>query len=43
MAEMEAILENDGLLLLALPVAAEALVWNAHRIYGRRYLFYLLY
>ena len=25
-----------GLLLLALPVGAEALIWNAHRVYGRR-------
>ena len=39
---MESVLSEGGVLLLAVPVASEALVWNAHRIYGRRRLGLLL-
>jgi uncharacterized protein YciI len=42
MVEMESVLSEGGVLLLAVPVASEALVWNAHRIYGRRRLGLLL-
>lgn len=34
MAEMKKILKKDGILILAVPVGADKLVWNAHRIYG---------
>ena len=29
---------RDGLMLMAVPVGADAVVWNVHRIYGRRRL-----
>jgi SAM-dependent methyltransferase len=34
MAEMKKILKKDGILILAVPVGADKVVWNAHRIYG---------
>jgi GR25 family glycosyltransferase involved in LPS biosynthesis len=34
MAEMKRILKKDGILILAVPVGVDKLVWNAHRIYG---------
>eukprot|EP00277_Geminigera_cryophila_P030009 CAMPEP_0173059094 /NCGR_PEP_ID=MMETSP1102-20130122/1753_1 /TAXON_ID=49646 /ORGANISM="Geminigera sp., Strain Caron Lab Isolate" /LENGTH=259 /DNA_ID=CAMNT_0013924979 /DNA_START=63 /DNA_END=841 /DNA_ORIENTATION=+ len=42
MTEMESIITEGGLLVLAVPVGAEALVWNVHRIYGRKRLGRLL-
>jgi hypothetical protein len=35
MAELRALLEPEGFLLLAVPIGRDAVVWNAHRIYGR--------
>ena len=43
MAEMERVVVDGGLLLLAVPVGAEALIWNAHRVYGRKRLAMLLH
>jgi hypothetical protein len=34
MQRMKSIVETGGLLFLAVPVAEDAVVWNAHRIYG---------
>ena len=42
MAEFKDLLKPGGLLLLAVPVGADAVVWNAHRIYGRKRLPLLL-
>lgn len=42
MRKMKSIIKKDGLLYLALPVAKDKLVWNAHRIYGRHRLPLLL-
>jgi hypothetical protein len=42
MSEMESMLKPGGVMLLAVPVASEAIVWNAHRIYGRKRLTQLL-
>ena len=36
------VLEPGGLLLLAVPVAEDAIIWNCHRIYGRLRLTLLL-
>lgn len=35
MAELARLLRPGGRLLMAVPVGADAVVWNAHRIYGR--------
>ena len=35
MSEFKELLRPGGLLLLAVPIGSDALVWNAHRIYGR--------
>ncbi len=35
MQKMKRILKKNGLLFLAVPVAKDKLVWNAHRVYGR--------
>lgn len=42
MAKMKTVVRPSGLLFLALPVGRDALVWNAHRIYGSRRLPWLL-
>jgi len=42
MQKLKRLLKPDGLLLLAVPVGRDALVWNAHRIYGRKRLPLLL-
>jgi hypothetical protein len=42
MQSMKQILKSGGLLFLAVPVGKDKLVWNAHRIYGRRRLRLLL-
>jgi len=42
MAEMEGMVKRGGVVLLAVPVGAEALVWNCHRIYGKHRLAQLL-
>ncbi|MGE0607021.1 MAG: DUF268 domain-containing protein [Pirellulales bacterium] len=42
MQDMRELLKPDGLLFLAVPVGRDALVWNAHRIYGRQRLPQLL-
>lgn len=42
MQKLRQLLKPDGLLLLAVPVGPDALVWNAQRIYGRRRLPLLL-
>lgn len=42
MVKMKAILKSNGILFLAVPVGRDALVWNAHRIYGRNRLPLLL-
>ena len=34
MAEMKKILKPDGILILAVPIGLDKVVWNAHRIYG---------
>lgn len=34
MARMKTVVKPNGLLFLAVPVGCDALVWNAHRIYG---------
>jgi len=34
MNEMKKILKKDGILILAVPVGLDKIVWNAHRIYG---------
>jgi hypothetical protein len=34
MADMRRVVKADGLLFLAVPIGRDALVWNAHRIYG---------
>jgi hypothetical protein len=34
MTEMKRILKKDGILILAVPVGLDKVVWNAHRIYG---------
>jgi len=38
MAEIARLLGPDGRLVFAVPIGADAVVWNAHRIYGRRRL-----
>ena len=38
MDEFRSLLEPDGFLLLAVPVGLDALVWNAHRVYGHERL-----
>jgi hypothetical protein len=38
MQQMRSILKPGGLLFLAVPVGIDTLVWNAHRIYGRKRL-----
>lgn len=35
MQKMKSIIRKGGILFLAVPVGKDALVWNAHRIYGR--------
>jgi SAM-dependent methyltransferase len=35
MAEMRALVKPGGILILGVPVARDAVVWNAHRLYGR--------
>lgn len=42
MAQMKLHLKKDGLLLLAVPVGKNCLVWNSHRIYGESRLKVLL-
>lgn len=42
MRECAQMLQPEGLLLLAVPIAADAIAWNQHRIYGRRRLRLLL-
>lgn len=34
MARMKSVVKANGLLFLAVPVGCDALVWNAHRVYG---------
>ena len=34
MGEMKKILKKDGILILAVPMGLDKIVWNAHRIYG---------
>ena len=34
MAEMKSMLKKDGILILAVPIGLDKVVWNAHRIYG---------
>lgn len=38
MKRMRALLRPGGLLYLSVPVGPDAVVWNAHRVYGRRRL-----
>lgn len=35
MNEMRDLVKPDGYLILGVPVARDAVVWNAHRLYGR--------
>jgi len=35
MEKMKSILKPNGLLFLSVPIGADTLVWNAHRVYGR--------
>lgn len=42
MAEMKNIVKPGGLLYLAVPIGRDKVVWNAHRIYGRKRLPLLL-
>jgi hypothetical protein len=42
MSGLRRMLKPEGLLILAVPVGRDALVWNAHRIYGRQRLPLLL-
>lgn len=35
MREMQTLVKPDGFLILGVPVARDAVVWNAHRLYGR--------
>ncbi len=35
MAEMKKVLKPNGILILAVPVGLDKVVWNAHRVYGR--------
>ncbi len=42
MGEMRALVKPDGFLVLGVPVARDAVVWNAHRLYGRARLPLLL-
>ena len=42
MAECELMLRPGGTLLLAVPIARDAVVWNSHRVYGRKRLRRLL-
>jgi hypothetical protein len=35
MSEMQSLVSPGGILILGVPVARDALVWNAHRLYGR--------
>ena len=35
MSEMQALVKPNGFLILGVPVARDAVVWNAHRLYGR--------
>ena len=42
MEKMKSILKPNGLLLLSVPIGADTLVWNAHRVYGRLRLAELL-
>ena len=35
MKKMKSMLKPKGILFLAVPIGPDALVWNAHRIYGR--------
>jgi SAM-dependent methyltransferase len=37
-AELKGVLKKKGILMLAVPVGMDTLVWNAHRIYGRKRL-----
>jgi len=34
MANMKTVVKRDGILILAVPVGLDKVVWNAHRIYG---------
>lgn len=38
MHELEEIIRPDGLLILAVPVGKDTVMWNAHRVYGRQRL-----
>lgn len=38
MADLKRLLKPGGILFLSVPVGLDALVWNAHRIYGRKRL-----
>ena len=42
MHELEDIIREDGLLILAVPVGQDTVMWNAHRVYGRRRLTLLI-
>lgn len=42
MKQMKSILKPNGILFLAVPMAVDKTVWNAHRIYGRHRLPLLL-
>jgi SAM-dependent methyltransferase len=42
MLKMKSIIKPGGILYLAVPVAQDKLVWNAHRVYGRLRLPHLL-
>ena len=42
MLQLEEIIREDGLLVLAVPVGKDTVMWNAHRVYGRRRLTKLL-
>ena len=35
MSEMQTLVKPNGFLILGVPVALDAVVWNAHRLYGR--------
>lgn len=38
MADFKRLLKDGGILFLSVPVGLDALVWNAHRVYGRKRL-----
>ena len=42
MKEAAQILRSGGVMILAVPIARDAVVWHAHRVYGRARLRLLL-